>query len=198
MKVLFIDACPRDRNLSRSYRLGRAFMDEYLRLNPDACVTEYRLNDMDFQPLTGNVEKKRSEMSVAEKLTASTYRPARDFANADMIVICAPYWDFAFPASLKAFIENICVYGITFRYENDLPVGLCRASNLVYLTSAGSHIGSDNWGGGYLEAVTGKLLGVKTFHQITADGLDLENANVEGIMTSAILRAKTLAARIRI
>ena len=196
MKVLFIDACPRDRDISRSYRLGRAFLDEYLRLNPDACVTEYRLNDMNLQPLTGSAEKIRSEMSVEEKLADPAYRPARDFADADMIVVCAPYWDFAFPACLKSFIENICVYGITFRYENDLPIGLCKAENLVYLTSAGSPVANDNWGGGYLEAVTGKLLGVRAFHQITADGLDLENADVEGIIADAILHAKTLAAQI--
>lgn len=196
MKVLFVDACPRDRSVSRSYRLGRAFMDEYLCLNSEAEVVEYRLDDMNLLPLTGRSEKERSALSVEEKLSSPAYETAREFAAADMIVICAPYWDFAFPACLKAFIENICVYGITFEYVSDLPKGLCRAEHLVYLTSAGSPIGNDNWGGDYLKAVTGKLLGVRNFHQISADGLDMQNADVEGILKKAITEARALAQRL--
>lgn len=196
MKILFVDACPRSRDISRSYKLGRAFMDEYLRLHPDAEVIEYRLDDMNIRPLTGNAEKARSEMSIAAKLTDPAFQPARDFAAADKIIVCAPYWDYAFPACLKAFIESICVYGITFRYENDLPVGMCRAEDLVYLTTAGSPIGEDNWGGDYLKAVTRKLLGVKNFHQVSADGLDLSGADPDSLVAEAVCRAKALAGRL--
>lgn len=196
LKVLFVDACPRNREVSRSYQLGKAFLDEYLRLNPSAAVVEYRLDDQMFQPLTGQAEMDRSSKLASGNLDAPMFKPAWDFAQADRIVICAPYWDYAFPACLKTFIEHVCVYGITFRYVNGMPEGLCRAEHLVYLTTAGSPIGPDNWGGDYLKAVTSKLLGVKAFHQISADGLDLDGADVNALVNAAISRSKKLAAEI--
>ena len=38
---------------------------------------------------------------------------ANAMAQADMIVIAAPYWDMSFPASLKIFLEAASVVGIT-------------------------------------------------------------------------------------
>ena len=172
MHVLFIDACPRPREQSRSYRLGVAFLDAYVAAHPDARVETMRLDEMQLAPLTGEAEARRSEL----------------------IVVCAPYWDFAFPASLKVLIEHVCVRTLTFTYVNDRPVGLCRAQDLVYLTTSGSPIGANNWGGDYLRAVTGGLLGVKRFHQISAEGLDCAAADPETIMKDAIARAQALAA----
>lgn len=196
MNVLFIDACPRGREYSRSYRLGRAFMDEYMDLHPGLDVTEYRLDDMNLAPFTGKWVRDRDALLREGKLDAPRFEYAWAFRKADMIVVCAPYWDFAFPASLKTFIEHVSVSEITFTYDEAGPVGLCRAENLVYLTTAGSPMGEDNWGGDYLRAVTGKLMGVKRFHQVSAEGLDIVGADVQGIMDAAVRQAQDLARRI--
>ena len=194
MHVLFIDACPRPREQSRSYRLGVAFLDAYVAAHPDARVETMRLDEMQLAPLTGEAEARRSELVDRGRPDDVMFAPARSFAAAELIVVCAPYWDFAFPASLKVLIEHVCVRTLTFTYVNDRPVGLSRAENLVYLTSAGGFIGENNWGGDYLRAVTGQLLGVKRFHQISAEGLDVLGADAGAILADAMERARALAA----
>lgn len=191
--VLFIDACPRG-ELSRSRRLGRAFLDAFLRRHEGAQVETLALDALGLQPLTGETLAQRNALIAQGQLDDPCFAPARAFARADLIAVCAPYWDFAFPACLKVLIEQVCVSTLSFVYENDLPVGLCRAENLVYLTSSGSPIGENNWGGDYLRAVAVGLLGVKRFHQISAEGLDTQDADPEAILASAMERAEALAA----
>ena len=63
---------------------------------------------------------------------------AHQFADADDIIIAAPYWDLGFPAQLKTYIENIYVTGIVSAYnDHGQSCGLCRARSLTYITTAG-------------------------------------------------------------
>ena len=194
MQVLLIDACPRPNGTSRTRRLGEAFLQALRAQHPQMQLEVLRLDEMQLMPLTGEMEARRSMLIDAGRLDDDMFAPARSFASAELIVVCAPYWDFAFPASLKTLIEHVCVRTLTFVYRDDQPVGLCRAENLVYLTTSGSPIGEDNWGGDYLRAVTGRLLGVKRFHQISAEGLDLADADPGAILADAMERARALAA----
>ena len=194
MRLLNVDACCRED--SRTRILERAFLEAYTALRPEAAVKTVRLDDLGLRPLTGKAEEARSRRIDSGQLDGPEFDLARDFARADLIVISAPYWDFAFPASLKVYIEHICVRTMTFVYRGDLPVGLCRAEHLVYLTTAGSPIGGNNFGGDYIRGVTRGLLGVKQFHQVSAEGLDLLNADVEGIMAAACREARALAAQL--
>ena len=194
MQVLLIDACPRPQGASRSRRLGEAFLEALRAQHSDLHLEVLRLNEMQLMPLTGEMEARRSELIDRCRLDDPMFAPARSFAAAELIAVCAPYWDFAFPASLKTLIEHVCVRTLTFTYENDRPVGLCRAQDLVYLTSAGGFIGENNWGGNYLRAVTGQLLGVERFHQVSAEGLDILGADPEAILAAAMERAAALAA----
>ena len=194
MQVLLIDACPRPDGASRTRRLGEAFLQALRAQHPQMHLEVFRLDEMQLMPLTGEMEARRSKLIDAGRLDDDMFAPARSFASAELIVICAPYWDFAFPACLKTLIEHVCVRTLTFTYVNDRPVGMCRAEHLVYLTSAGGFIGRNNWGGDYLRAVTGQLLGVKQFHQISAEGLDVLGADVEAILAEAMARARLLAA----
>ena len=194
MQVLLIDACPRPNGTSRTRRLGEAFLRALRAQHPQMQLEVLQLDEMQLMPLTGEMEARRSMLIDAGRLDDDMFAPARSFASAELIVVCAPYWDFAFPASLKTLIEHVCVRTLTFVYRDDQPVGLCRAENLVYLTSAGGFIGENNWGGDYLRAVTGQLLGVKRFHQISAEGLDVLGAEPEAILENAMERARALAA----
>ena len=59
-------------------------------------------------------------------------------AQADLVVIAAPDWDMTFPAALKIYLEWTCTLGITFHYtRTGVQEGLCRAKELVYITTAG-------------------------------------------------------------
>lgn len=191
MKALLIDACPRAN--SRSRQIGLAFLSAWQARHPEAEMEMVNLDALGLAPLTGKTLEAREALIAAGRLDDPLFAPARAFAAADTIVVCAPYWDFQFPASLKTYIEHICIRTLTFVYQGSEPVGLCRARDLVYCTTSGSAIGADNWGGDYLRAVTGKLLGVKRFHQISAEGLDLPETNVDRALADAFARAAALA-----
>ena len=111
---------------------------------------------------------------------------ARQFSKAETIVIAAPYWDLSFPAALKQYLELINVVGITFKYSKDgVPVGLCKANRLFYVTTAGGYYVPEEYGFGYIKALAQNYYGIQDVRQITAIGLDIEGADVEAIMRAA-------------
>ncbi len=47
------------------------------------------------------------------------FRYAHQFAEAEIVVVGAPYWEYQFPALLRCYIEHISVNGVTFAYGDD-------------------------------------------------------------------------------
>ena len=75
--------------------------------------------------------------------SGASFALARTFAAADEVVIAAPYWDMSFPASLKLYVEQLCVNKLTFCYnEKGMPCGLTNVKKAIYFTTAGGYIGS--------------------------------------------------------
>ncbi|MBQ1390739.1 MAG: NAD(P)H-dependent oxidoreductase, partial [Firmicutes bacterium] len=103
--------------------------------------------------------------------------------QADEIVIAAPFWDLSFPASLKQYLEQINIPGITFRYTPaGVPEGLCRAHSLTYVTTAGGYFVPEEYGFGYVEALARNYYGIPDVRYIQAAGLDIEGADPEAIL----------------
>ena len=114
------------------------------------------------------------------------FKYAKHFANADTILISSPQWDSSFPAILKTYIENINVSGITFSYsEKGCPVSLCKAKRLIYITTAGGPIFSNNFGFGYIKSLAENFYGIKDINYIKAEGLDVMGADVPMILEKA-------------
>lgn len=130
-KVLLIDCCVRGEE-SRTLMLTRRWLVER---EPDSQVEHLKLYDLKIAPLT-------AEEVVQRKNTAL----AKQFAQADEILVAAPYWDLSFPSILKVYLEHVCVTGITFCYEGDRAVGLCRAKKAVYISTAGGYVGEHHRG----------------------------------------------------
>ena len=114
------------------------------------------------------------------------YRYAREFAEADEILIGAPYWDCSFPAVLKIYLEQICVNGIAFRYgEDGRPVKMCACEKLIYITTAGGYLPFESSLERYIEELCG-LLCIPEMRFIKADGLDIQGNDPDQIMREAI------------
>jgi FMN-dependent NADH-azoreductase len=130
--------------------------------------------------------KFRDEASMKMDFSDEAFRPAISFAQADEIVIAAPYWDMSFPAILKAYFEQINVIGLTFKYsEEGIPIGLCNAKRLIYVTTAGGPVFSDEYGYGYVKALAQGFYGIKEVCEVKAECLDVIGADVEGILEKA-------------
>ena len=177
--VLFINACVRKE--SRTRRLAEQLL---LRLNRP--VTEICLNEIAFPVVDEDFLDLRDRLVRERDYCNPLFDLARQFSDAEEIVIAAPYWDLSFPAALKQYFEQINVTGITFKYtEEGIPVGLCRAKRLFFVTTAGGCYVPDEFGFGYIKALAQNFYGIPDIRQIRAVGLDIDGADVDALLSSA-------------
>ena len=177
--VLFINACVRKGSRTK-------ILADRLLAKLDQPYEEVYLNDMHFPIVDEEFLKKRDRLIAENAFGDPLFDEARKFAEAETIVIAAPYWDLSFPASLKQYIEQINVLGITFKYTDDgYPAGLCRAKKLFYVTTAGGCYVPEEFGFGYVKALAQNFYGIQDVVKIEAAGLDIYGADVDAIMGAA-------------
>lgn len=191
MKLLFVNACPRGEE-SRTLLLSRAFLNAFRQAAPGAEIVEQDLNEMNLLPVNAQRLALKESLCDAYDWQHPSMAHALAFQQADAVVIGAPYWDMSFPSILKIWVENMYVRNLTFRYENDKSVGLCLGKKCVYLATAGSPIGENDWGAGYIRAVM-QVLGIEAFESISAEALDLEGRDPQAILARAMEQARKSA-----
>lgn len=197
MEILFINSCVRGKERSRSKKIADEFLAEIKEINGNANITEVDLMQIKPPYMTYSNFEEREKLIEEKNFTSTIFSLAKQFAAADRIVIAAPFWEYSFPAVLKAYIENVSVCGITFAYNEAGSVGLCKAKKMMYITTRGGIVcdSQDEWlenGARYLKAMC-NMYGIKEFDVIDAQGLDIWGVNAEEIVNRAINSAKTKA-----
>ena len=198
--VLIIDSCMRGQ-ASRTRRLAKAFEEKYRETHPEAEVTTVDLAQMRLQPQYPEVLAHRDELLAAGRLDDPEFAPARRFAEADLVVVAAPFWDLHFPAALKIYLERICVGGITFRYgEHGESIGMCKAQSMVFISTRGGDFSAPelqafDLSTPHLRAMC-MMFGIPELHSVCAQGLDDQRNDPERIMEAAIADAEKLAAEL--
>ena len=190
-KALIVDCCLRGHE-SRTAKLMEAFMAA---LPADVQVEKLVLEEEALAPLTGAHFQQRQRLLDEGKLDHPRFRYAHQFADADIVCIAAPFWDLSFPALLKIYIEQISLDGITFTARDNGLVGLCKGTDLVFLTTRGGIYTDDSleMGSRYLDAMH-TFFGFDRYHCIASEGLDIEGFDVEKILGEAIEKTRALAA----
>lgn len=177
--ILYINACVR--GASRTRRLA-----EYLLKKLSEPVCEVRLSELSLPAVDQDYLDLRDELCRKGEFDHPLFAAARQFAEADTVVVAAPFWDLSFPASLKQYFEQINALGVTFTYTEDgAPRGLCRAKRLYYVTTAGGPVISDEYGYGYVRALAEYFYGIPEVRLIKAEGLDILGTDVEAILRRA-------------
>ena len=167
-KVLYINACARSE--SRTDRIARALLERL-----GGLQEEVKLAEMDLQPLSEEAD-----------YTDAMFDLARQFQQADEIVIAAPYWDLSFPAILKLYLENIYVTGLVSEYtETGRPHGLCRAGKLWYVTTAGGPY-LPEFSYRYLQTLATEYFGIPETELICAEMLDVEGFDADNLVAQQI------------
>lgn len=131
-KLLYIDACFRD-EISRTKRIATPIINE---LKNKYEVETFVLDKMNLEIVKKDLIKKRNNKEIPEEVLTW----AKKVANADRIVIAAPFWDMSFPAALKNFFELVSIFSITFDSNETTCFGLCKAEKLLYITTRGMDI----------------------------------------------------------
>ena len=178
-KILFINSCTRPN--SRTKELAKHLLN-YL----EGEITQVDLYEANIRPIESFELEKRTENIKKAIFSCPEFEQAKQFADADIIVIAAPFWDLSFPSVLKIYFENITVSGVTFEYsEKGCPVGKCMAKKLYYITISGGYIGNNNFGYDYVKTLAENFFGINDISFYSAEGLDVIGADIEGIMAEA-------------
>lgn len=182
MNILYVNCAVR--SSSRTARLCERVLGRL-----GGSVTEIKPAFMRLPVTDEEFLKKRDSVIAASDHEDALAAPAKQFAEADAVVFCAPYWDLSFPAALKQYLEQINVIGVTFAYnEEGRPVGLCKAKKMFYVTTAGGRIISEEYGFGYVRALCHNFYGINDCMMFKAEMLDIVGQDPEAIMSEALDR----------
>lgn len=177
--ILYVNSCVRTD--SRTDRIARELLKKL-----GGEVTELYLPGEDLQPLSREALDCRTRLIGQGDYADAMFRYAKQFALADRIVIAAPYWDLSFPAVLKTYIENIYATGVVSSYGPDgRPVGLCRAKELIYVTTAGGPY-VPTYSYDYLRCLAVDFFGIPSTRLIAAEMLDVDGMDAEAILRKTI------------
>lgn len=177
--ILYVNACVRKD--SRTAKLAKKLLARL-----DEPYEEIILEDIRFPVVSEAFLNKRDSLISAGNSQDPMFDLAIQFKTAETIVIAAPYWDMSFPAMLKQYLEQVNVVGITFKYSKDgVPVGLCRANRLIFVTTAGGCYVPDIYGFGYVRELAQNYYGIQEVLKIEASGLDIDGADIEKLMKDA-------------
>lgn len=141
---------------------GAAVTQRDLALTPPALLTEAWVG-ANFTDETERSDEQRAALAASDELIA-------ELEAADTVVIGVPVYNFAIPASLKAWVDLIARARRTFRYTETGPEGLLKGKKAyLVVASGGVPVGSDyDFATGYLRHVLG-FVGITDVAIIAAD-----------------------------
>lgn len=177
--ILYVNACVR--GCSRTDQIARTLLQKL-----GEGYEEVKLAEENLEPLSEERLQKRTELTEQRRFDHPMFRLARQFQQADVIVMAAPFWDLSFPAILKVYLENIYVVGLVTEYGGDgVPHGLCKAKKLYYVTTAGGPYVPD-YSYSYLRDLAVNCFGIGETELIRAEMLDVEGFDPEKIVLDTI------------
>jgi FMN-dependent NADH-azoreductase len=171
--ILRIDAST-NTSTSVSKMLGDK-LSEKLRQNfPNTPVKQRDLNHgltfVDEQWVNANVTladqrtlDQQQQLELSDTLIA-------EIQDADRIIITTPMYNFGVPATLKAWIDQVCRAGVTFKYTNEGPVGLLKGKQVdIIITTGGVPLQSPvDFVSDYLKQIF-RFIGIEQINIIAAD-----------------------------
>ena len=147
-----------------------------LNLTPPAFLTENWVG-ANFTDEAVRSDEQKALLAGSDELIA-------ELEVADTIIITAPIYNFAIPATLKAWVDQVARARRTFRYTEAGPEGLLKGKRAyIVFASGGVPLGSQvDFASGYLKHVLG-FIGITDVTIVAADGHQMD--------ADAIARATT-------
>jgi FMN-dependent NADH-azoreductase len=123
-----------------------------------------------YTPADARTPANRQALAQSDALIA-------ELRSSDVIVIGCPIYNFTVPASLKAWIDQVCRAGVTFRYSPEGPVGLLEGTRaIIVITSGGTKMdGPVDFATGYLRHVL-SFIGITDVTIVASDLLMIDEA----------------------
>jgi FMN-dependent NADH-azoreductase len=179
MKTLFINGCISPN--SRTLKIARHLINNYYE-----NIEEADLSDIKIKPIDKESFLKRGELLGKNKLNDPSFDLLHQFKEAETIIIAAPYYDFGLPSSIKAYLDDVLISGITFGYDEfGKTKSFSNVKKVILITTAGGSIYKDN-AFQYIYDVFSIFFGVTDIKQYKAENLDILNSNPVEIINNVI------------
>ena len=177
-QLLRIDASA-NTETSNSRRLGDLFVEELLNNEGPLNAVHRDLNqtpafiDAEWIGASYTAENERSEQQRELLLESDDY--IKELQMADRILLTVPMYNFGVPATLKAWIDQVCRAGVTFEYTEQGPKGLLQGKRVdIIITTGGVPLSSPvDFVSGYLTQVF-NFIGISDVNIIAADGMAID------------------------
>lgn len=189
-KVLYIVSNPKPSDKSVSRQLGREFIQEYQKENPNDDVIELDLYHTEIPELDSEVLNIRNgipvENPLAHEKVSQINRFTEQFIQADKYIFVTPLWNLGLPAKTKTYIDTICIAGKTFRYTPTGVQGLLKDKKCLHIHSSGGFHSKDpqSHADGYLKDIM-SFLGVLDYKSIVVEGHQAVPDKAAEIISSA-------------
>ena len=112
---------------SNSRRLGDQLLERITGHNSDIETRQRDLNHnarfIDADWIAANLSASDTRSDAAQQRLAHSDELIAELQWADHILITTPMYNFSVPATVKAWIDQVCRAGITFRYTENGPAG---------------------------------------------------------------------------
>ena len=178
IRVLRLDASANPGE-SSSIKLG----DNLIRqLKQSDVELELRHRDLNHSPSFIDGEWIEANLTAADD-RSETQRRRLAFSDrlidelnwADHVVLTTPMYNFGVPATLKAWIDQVCRAGITFRYTENGPEGLLSGKSAdIVITTGGAPLESPvDFVSGYLKQVF-TFIGISEVNVVGADRMNID------------------------
>lgn len=189
--LLHIDSSARGAD-SLTRRLSAQYVAAWRAKNPRGTVT-HRDVTLDtpnlvtpqwiagvFGPAQDRTAESRTAVEASEALI-------REVESADVLVLGVPMYNFSVPAAFKAWIDQVCMAGRTFTYDENGPQGLLSGKKAVVLRASGSDFDNPafapmDFHAPYLHGVLG-FIGITDVEIIAVNGQSAEQ--IDAAMSDA-------------
>ena len=130
-------------NISVTNNLANSLLEQIMEKYPQANIVDRDLNKNPVANVSSDsivafytpLEKQDDKI---KKILEPSNLLVQEILSSDVIIVCAPMYNFGIPSSLKAWIDNIVRPGLTFKYTNKGVEGLMGDKKVIILTSSSS------------------------------------------------------------
>lgn len=164
---------------------SRALGDELLtRLQAQYPDHEIRSRDLNLDAqfidadwIGANLSAAETRDEAARQRLAMSDALIAELQWADHILLTTPMYNFAVPAPLKAWIDQVCRAGITFRYTSDGPLGLLegKRADIVIATGGVALDSPADFASGYLRQIF-SFIGIDAVNVFGAERMNMNSA----------------------
>lgn len=187
---------------SRTLKVLKVFMDEYVKTHPEDKIQTLDLYQINFQEIDGELlsawdllENGTSfaDLSSVQQTKVTEFNDATDqFLASDKVIIANPLVNLMIPTKLKAWIDSITVAGKTFKYTETGSIPLTQGKKVMHIQAAGGKYNNQDFGTQYVKEILG-FIGVQSVEKLSVEGMDHFPDQAEQIVEDAKAEAKRMA-----